>query len=164
MFLRLCVALTAPNSLCGPGWLELRDLPASLVLGLKLCAATSLGQKLVLWPALPIPQEAGPWTLLLLTGTVPSFSGSHSHRLGRNGVCMNSTDESAKPKVNITRMYELEKNHWVPEMRTLCLACLLRVLVLHQDFRLLLGLDTGRRMPQIVLTCSDYRALAFETK
>lgn len=63
-------------------------------------------------------------------------------------------------------MYELEKNHWAPEVRTLCLACLLQVLVLHQDFRLLLGSDTGRRMPQIVLfyVRSDYRALAFETK
>lgn len=80
VFLRLTLcSLRCPGTHYVDGTsLELRDLPASRVLGLKLCATTTLGQKLVLWPVLPIPHEAGLWTGLLLTGIVPSLSASHT--------------------------------------------------------------------------------------
>lgn len=95
-------------------------------------------------------------------GTVPSFSG-HSHRLGRNAVLVDSVDESDRTftLLRSRAMYELEKNHWIPEVRTLCLSLPAggRHLVLHQDFRLLLGSDTGRRMHgKLVLIYSNYRA------
>lgn len=139
------------------------------MLGLKLCAATSLGQKLVLWPVLPIPHEAGLWTLLLLLGTVPSFSGprGHSHRVGRNAVLVDSMDESDRILTlrGSGAVYEPEKNHWIPEGRTLrlCLPAGGCHLVLHRDFRLLLGQDTGSRTPQLVLIYSNDRPLTFET-